>query len=124
VTTNKSVLIVEDDAAVRDSLCTLLESAGVKARAFASAEDFLRETPAVTGACLLLDLCLPGASGFDLLRTLDKSDFDLPVVIMTAHSHLAKKACDPAIGAFAVIEKPLNEENFFKIVEAAIDKAN
>jgi FixJ family two-component response regulator len=77
------VAVVEDDAALRKALGRLLRAGGFEPLLFESAEEFIQKaTPAVQ--CIVLDVCLPGMSGLELLEQLDGPCTNLPVVLMTA----------------------------------------
>ncbi len=114
------VFVVEDDPAVRDSLAALLDSAGHKARSFATASDFLRISRTIREGCLLLDICLPDMDAFEVLQKLTAEGARLPVILITGHGHLARKARAQQVGAFAVFEKPVNDCELLEAVERAL----
>src|SRR5450755_987217 len=83
--TNKAiVVVVEDDAAVRDSMRALLESAGYEVKDYASAKTFLKD-PVPVGGCLVTDIRMPEMDGLELQEEITKRGMDIPVVIMTGH---------------------------------------
>src|SRR5471032_1646687 len=84
-TGNQSVFIVDDDAAVRDSLGLLLGLKGYRTQAFAHAEDFLRVYQPSLAGCLLLNIRIPGMSGLELQATLRERQIALPIIVITAH---------------------------------------
>ena len=75
------VAVVEDDAGVRTALLELLRSCDLKARGFASAEQFLKSQQRYQAACLVVDMRLPGMTGLELLRTLQGSGLDRKSVV-------------------------------------------
>ena len=79
------VSVVDDDESLRRSLRNLLGSVGFRVKTFASAEAFLESNDQEQTGCLVLDLRMPGMSGFDLLRHLSGTDVRTPTVILTAH---------------------------------------
>ena len=82
------VLVVDDDAAVRDALCDLFESVGLRVSVFESAREFLRATRPNVPCCLVLDVRLPGQSGIDLQHELNERNIALPIVFLTGHGDI------------------------------------
>jgi FixJ family two-component response regulator len=76
------IYVVEDDDAVRDSICVLLDSYGIAARPYASAAALLTDLPPEHG-CLLVDVDLPGMNGLELLRQLRGQGIAIPAIVMT-----------------------------------------
>ena len=103
--TRPVVIVVDDDAAVRNSLEFSLGIEGFATRAFASAGDLLR-SPEPGCACYVIDHNLPGMSGFDLITTLRGRHFCAPAILITTHPSaiLVERATRAGI---PVIEKPL-----------------
>jgi FixJ family two-component response regulator len=100
------VYVVEDDGAVRESTCLLLEVLGFAVREFASAEDYLAAGDDGEVACLILDFHLPGMSGLDLLEMLRGKGITTPAILVSADGkRLAKRAAQA--GAAAILHKPL-----------------
>jgi two-component system response regulator FixJ len=116
------VFIVDDDGAVRDSLVTLLESHGYRALSFPSAEtfvDFLEAPP--SAGCLLLDVNLPGASGLTLLRRMSEKFQDMPILMITGMGQVAVAVEAMKAGALDFLEKPLDPDRLFALVDRALD---
>jgi FixJ family two-component response regulator len=113
------VSIVEDDRATGEALCDLLDSAGVPARWFASAEEFVAAWDPATPGCLVLDARLPGMSGIELQDRLIGSGIMVPIIVITAHGDvpMARKALKA--GAVEFLTKPLHDEEFFRAIEQA-----
>ncbi len=112
--------VVDDDAAVRDSLRFLLEAAGFSVVTFHSAAQFLAAADPDSIACLLLDHHMPEMTGLDLLRRLRRSGRELPVALMTGSpsAQLMRRAVE--LGAAAVLEKPLTDQALFQFVGNAV----
>ena len=89
------VHIIDDDAAMRDSLAFLLGATGLSVRTHESAQAFLQELPSVEGGCIVTDVRMPGIDGLELLRLLQEMGKGLPVIVMTGHGDvpLAVKRC-------------------------------
>jgi FixJ family two-component response regulator len=120
-----TVYVVDDDAAIRGGLGDLLESAGLKTRHFASAEEFIDVwEPEMTG-CLVLDVRLPGMSGMELQSKLVESGITLPVIIMTGHGDIPMVKTALKAGAVEFLIKPFQDGELLQAVEQAfaVDRA-
>jgi FixJ family two-component response regulator len=121
----QTVYIVDDDPAICESLCDLIQSAGLKTREFASAEQFLeRCTPEMAG-CLVLDVRLPGMSGMELQSKLLKSGMPIPIIVMTAHGDIPMVRNAMKAGAVEFLTKPFQDEELLAAIEEAfaLDRA-
>jgi len=114
------VLIVDDDAQLRDSVAVLLSTIGVAVTGFASAEEFLQSAKAREPACVLLDVRLPGISGIDLLGRLHEMGGGHVVVMITGHGDIPMAVAALRAGAFHFVEKPFDPDAFLAIVGEAI----
>lgn len=101
------VHIVDDDAAVRNALAMLVESAGFEACTFASAGEFLAQCDVSRIGCLLLDVRMPGMSGLECQERLREHDIDLPVIFLTGHGDVPSAVRALQRGAVDYLEKPL-----------------
>lgn len=117
----QTVFIVEDDAAVRDSLGVLLGLKGYRTHAFTTAEDFLGVYQPQWGGCLLLDIRLPGMSGLDLQATLYGRSITLPVIMMTAHGDVPTVRTALKSGALDFLEKPVDPEALLTTISTALN---
>lgn len=124
MSTRGSVTIVDDDAAVRDSLGLLLSLHGFAVRAFASGDAFLAVADAGWLGCVLLDLRMPGASGADVQRELAARGIAVPLIVLTAHGDATAARNALKAGAFDFLEKPVDERLLLATLDAAaIDAA-
>jgi two-component system, LuxR family, response regulator FixJ len=114
------IFIVDDDAATRDSLRLLLEAKGFEARDFAAGRAFLDIVRPTDGDCLILDLTMPGMSGFEVLAELRRRGDNLPVIIVTAHADSAARSRATADGALALLEKPHRASELLPLVRRAL----
>lgn len=114
------ISIVDDDAAVRDMLVSLVRSLGYDARAFASAEEFLSSDDFGRFTCTITDIHMPGMSGFELMERLDERSGSLPVIMITARTEpdLEKKAISS--GAICFLRKPFEAEVLVRCIENAL----
>jgi two-component system response regulator DctR len=114
------VSIVDDDAAIRDALAWLLQSRGVEARTFDSAEAFLAAwTPDLAG-CLLLDIRMEGMSGLDLFQRLGELGSTLPVIFLTGHGDVPMAVGALKQGARDFVEKPFNDNELVDRIADAV----
>jgi len=114
------VYVVDDDDAFRDSLRWLLESAGYRTALFPSAERFLESYRAGSGACLLLDVRMPGLSGIELQAELNRRGDRLPVIFLTGHGDVPMAVEAVKKGAFYFLEKPFDDRELLSLIEEAV----
>jgi two-component system response regulator FixJ len=115
-----TVFVVDDDAAVRDSLSLLLSLHGHPTAVFASAEAFLGVLQPGWRGCVVADIRMPGMSGLALQQALLRQGSELPVIIITAHGDIA--AAREAFKAAAVdfFEKPFDEDLLLQAIQRAL----
>jgi len=121
MTNEQTVFIVEDDAAVRDSLGLLLGLQGFRTQSFSCAEDFRRIYQPSWAGCLLLDVRMPGMNGLELQESLRRQGLALPVIIMTAHGDITTVRTALKSGAVDFLEKPVDPAALLAAVRAALD---
>jgi FixJ family two-component response regulator len=115
------VTVVDDDVAVREALQSLIRSAGLSVRVFASAEQFLESSDVGKTACLISDVRMSGMSGTELHRHLLSKGYKVPVIFITAHaSDQETKAQALSEGALAYLIKPFEEDELLDAVYTAL----
>ncbi len=115
------ISIVDDDISVRKSLDRLIRSAGLEARVFASAEEFLNAAHPRNADCLVLDVRLPGMSGIELLRHLGTRRYNVPVIFITAHgSDEGARSAAASDWTVAYLIKPFSGDELLDAVNAAL----
>ena len=119
-TVQPTVFVVDDDQAMRDSLCMLLESVGVACRTFPSANDFLASCDPEHEGCLLLDVRMPGMSGMELLEMLKSRGILLPPILITGHGDVPMAVRALKQGAYDFIQKPFNTQELLDRIHSAI----
>lgn len=117
---SRSVLLVEDEAPLRDALTQVLEGGGLRVKGYGSAEEFLAEAQPGLRGCLLLDVRLPGLSGPELQAELSARGVDLPIVFLTGHGDVATSVRTLKAGAFDFLEKPVAAELLLERVRGAL----
>ena len=114
------ISIVDDDASIREALKSLMRSVRFDVDAFASAEEFLASERSHDTDCLILDVFLPGMSGFELQNHLSIDRRDIPIVFITAHSDESSRQRGLKAGAVAFLSKPVRRESLFKAIQSAM----
>ncbi len=116
------VYVVDDDAAVRNSLRFLIESTGYRVATFANAREFLAGYDSTQPGCLVLDVRMPGPSGLDLQQQLTAAGIALPVIIVTGYGDVPIAVKAMRGGAVDFIEKPYDDELLLRRIREAAEK--
>jgi FixJ family two-component response regulator len=117
----KMVAIVDDDDLMRTALQGLLKSAGLRAQAFASADEFLRSGHQHDTACLITDIRMPGMSGLELQAQLNADQCRIPTIFITAHGDAKMRMQAMRAGAVEFLAKPFDDEALLESVRAALE---
>jgi len=115
-----TVLVVDDDASMREVLQSLLESVGLRVETFKTAQDFLDRRPLEGLACLVLDVRLPGLSGLDLQKELTRSGSPIPIVFITGHGDVAMSVQAMKAGAVEFLTKPFRDQQLLDAIQQAL----
>lgn len=121
LTNGKIVAVVDDDESVRTALKELLRSAGLRAQAFASAEDFLKSGQQQHTGCLIADIRMPGMSGLELQARLKAERNRIPTIFITAHGDEKMRLQALRAGAVEFVTKPFDDEALLDTVRAAFE---
>jgi len=116
------VCIIDDELPVRESLSDLVESMGLRAQAFASADEFLTKPSSEVPSCLVLDVQLPGKSGLDLQQQLRTGDTRIPIVFMTGYGDIPTSVRAMKAGAIEFLTKPFRDQDLLTAVNQAIER--
>jgi FixJ family two-component response regulator len=119
--TFKLIAIVDDDEAMQDSLRDLLEAAGLAARCFGSAEEFLKSDLHCTAACLIVDIRMPKMSGLELQAKLKEEECNVPIIFITAHGDARMRIQAMRRGAVEFLAKPFDHQLLLKRVRSALN---
>jgi FixJ family two-component response regulator len=114
------IAVVDDDESVRNAVQGVLKSVGMKARTFASAQDFLDSSQRGATACLITDVQMPGMTGLELQATLAKADDRIPIIFITAYGNVRTRTQAMSAGAVAFLEKPFDDDVLLENVRAAL----
>lgn len=114
------VIIVDDDASVREALFELILSAGFRPACFASARELLDTGALDNPGCLILDVRMPGASGLDLQHHMVKSGNPKPIIFLTGHGDIPMTVQAMKAGAVDFLTKPVRDQTLVDAVNAGI----
>ena len=117
---SESILIVDDERGIRETLSAVLRDEGFNAEAVASGEECLKAVQRRAFGCVLLDVWLPGINGLETLQQMRESDCDAAVVIISGHGNVETAVRATKLGAFDFIEKPLSIEKTVLTVRNAL----
>jgi FixJ family two-component response regulator len=115
-----SVYVVDDDAAVRRSTGVLLETAGLRCRAYESAEAFLADAEPAMRGCAIIDLHMPGMNGMDLVAKMRREQFILPMLVVTGTGSVPVAVEGMKLGLFDFLVKPVDPDVLLSKVQAAM----
>lgn len=118
-----TVHVIDDDASIRAGLADLLESVSLKARVFASVQDFLAHPRDDDGpSCLVLDVRMPGQSGVDFHQQMESLDIRMPVIFITGHGDIAMGVKAIKDGAVDFLTKPFRDQDLLDAIQAALQR--
>jgi FixJ family two-component response regulator len=116
----QTVYVVDDDASVCNALRRLLKSANYRVQTYGSAEEFRLADFKSNPGCLVLDIRLPGISGFELQEELQATGVRMPVIFITGHDRAGMEEQAMMLGATAYLRKPFDEEALLGAIRMAI----
>ena len=116
------ISIVDDDESVRVALKSLIDSVGLRAEVFASAEEFLLSRFLPETDCLIADVRMPGMSGLELQDRLKASNSPLPIIFISAHDDGDARARGLRAGAIDFLQKPFSEDSLLRAISAGLVK--
>src|SRR5713101_662757 len=119
--TSRLIAIIDDDEAMQDSLRDLMEAAGLVARCFGSAEEFLESGLHRQAACLISDIRMPKMSGLQLQERLKEEECTIQIIFITAHGDARLRIQAMREGAVEFLAKPFDHHLLLKRVRVALD---
>ena len=117
--TRGCVFVVDDEEAIRRSLCMLLQAEGLVVRAFASAAEAIAAFDDVRPACILTDYHMPDMSGMDLVREIRRRDPGMPLVVMTGTDDPGQLRLDAHV---RLVEKPFDATALARLLTSLMDE--
>ena len=116
-----TVYIVDDDEAVRDSLCFLLKTVNLDCETFTSGDNFLSAYDEEMNGCMLLDIRMPGTSGIEVQKKLAELNCKLPIIFITGHGDVPMAVEAMQSGAFDFIQKPFRDQDLLDRIDQALE---
>ena len=116
------VFVVDDDAAMRETLSSLFRSVGLRVQLFGSAREFAQFKVPDAASCLVLDIRLPGVSGLDFQTELAEADIRIPIIFMTGHGDIPMSVKAMKAGAIDFLTKPFRDQDILDAVIKAIER--
>jgi FixJ family two-component response regulator len=118
--TSGTVIVIDDDSAIRESLGGLLQSVGLQVRLLASVGEFAKLRRPEGPACLVLDVRMPGRSGLDFQRELSLANIRLPIIFMTGYGDIPMTVQAMKGGAIEFLTKPFRDQDLLDAIQVAI----
>jgi FixJ family two-component response regulator len=115
-----TILVIDDDVDLRDSLECLLRSVGLNAKLFASVSDFVESEPTEGPSCLVLDVKLPGQSGLEFQRELAAAGRELPIIFITGHGDIPMSVQAMKGGAIEFLTKPVRDQDLLDAIQLGL----
>lgn len=115
-----TIFIIDDDPSARRGLSRLIRVAGFNVRAFASAQDFLASQHCKGPGCIVLDVQMPGLSGLDLQAELNKTEYNMPIIFISAHGDVPMTAQAMKDGALDFLTKPVDRDQLLNAIRGAL----
>ncbi|MGY4473402.1 response regulator FixJ [Bradyrhizobium sp. USDA 3364] len=119
--TMRRILVIDDDAAMRDSLAFLLDVRGFCVAPYETASGFLSDAASGPVDCIVSDIRMPGMSGLELVRKLKADRVDCPVILITGHGDVTLAVEAMKAGAVDFIEKPFEDEVLLRAINSALE---
>ena len=118
--TLRTIYVVDDDPASRESIAAIAQSLGVQVLTFSSGEAFLAQCTAEQAGCVVLDVRMPGMSGHEVYETMRARNIPRPVIMVTAHGDIPMAVRAIQRGVFAFFEKPCRAQDLWESLHAAL----
>ena len=123
-TSTPIVYVVDDDASVRESLSSLIRSAGMLVQVFASPFDFLAQDKLSDFSCLILDVRMPGLDGLALQEKIAALGGEIPIIFITGHGDVPLAVRAMKAGAIDFLNKPFDDTDLLKAIAVALSRVS
>ena len=121
--TTPTVVVVDDDISVRESLELLIQDQGWRPVLFESAREFLSRLPGVIPSCLILDVNLPDLSGLDIQQRISDERYSTPIIFITGYGDIPTSVRAMKAGATEFLTKPLDDEKLIEAIRDAVHRS-
>ena len=117
------VMVVDDDAGVRNAMRSLLKSVGLTSQLHASAQEFLSHPRVLVPSCLVLDVTLPGLNGLDLQKRVAVDRRDMPIIFITGYGDVPMTVQAMKAGAVEFLTKPFGDDALLSAIRQALERS-
>ena len=117
-----TIAVIDDDESIRTAMRRVLQTGGYAVETFVSAESFLEVSAADQTECLILDLCLEGASGLELQQKLLDGERQIPIVFITSHHDERLRQSAMQAGAVDFLYKPVDTDTLLDTIQKALEQ--
>jgi FixJ family two-component response regulator len=117
-----TVIVIDDDQAIREAIGSLLRSVGLQAKLLASVDEFLKTGRPAGPTCLVLDVRLPGRSGLDFQRELVAARLRLPIIFITGHGDIPMSVTAMKGGAIEFLTKPFRDQDLLDAIQLGLTR--
>ena len=115
-----TIVVIDDDPAIREALGALLRSVGLQVKLLASVDEFFKSGRPEGPSCLVLDVRLPGTSGLDFQRELGDANVHLPIIFITGHGDIPMSVQAMKGGAIEFLTKPFRDQDLLDAIQHGI----
>ena len=119
---NSIVFVIDDDAAIREALASLVRSVGLRVETFRSPDEFLKKKLPAVPRCLVLDVRLPGTSGLNFQRELAEANVHIPIIFITGHGDIPMSVRAMKAGAVEFLTKPFRDQDLLDAIQVGLEK--
>jgi FixJ family two-component response regulator len=116
------VFVIDDDAAIRNALASLIRSVGLQVESFGSAQEFLQTKRPEVPSSLILDIRLPGIGGLDFQRKLAEANIPIPIIFITGHGDIPMSVRAMKAGAVEFLTKPFRDQDLLDAIQLALER--
>jgi FixJ family two-component response regulator len=117
-----TIVVIDDDPAIREALGGLLRSIGLQVRLLASVSEFVVTGRPLGPTCLVLDVRLPGRSGLDFQRELSEAKIHLPIIFITGHGDIPISVQAMKGGAIEFLTKPFRDQDLLDAIQLGLER--
>lgn len=114
---SQHIIIIDDDEAVRDSMCAFLECMGFDVITFKSAKHFIHQGSDASVCCFIVDVHMPEMTGVDFLELTHATQPELPIILVSGNISASIRKRAKKAGALAILEKPFEQTELLNVLK-------